>query len=175
MAYCAVNGRGGVVFEKGTITTENKRRTTVTLSSRTKTAASKPITPQQRAIRIFILTVGAVVMLCFLLADPLLRHYRKDDFKNAVPQEGTATVITLVIPPANIEGDTKGEQTPLVGVRFRDGVYNARRAYDVKHFHIGQSAHIVYRAGKSGAIVVESAEPLPDTPAPTRSTRADIP
>ncbi len=117
--------------------------------------------------------VGAVVMLCFLLADPLLRHYRKDDFKNALPQEATATVVTLVIPPANIEGDTKGEQTPLVGVRFRKGVYNVRRAYDVKHFRIGQSARIVYRAGKSGAIVVDSAEPLPDTPDPTRSTRAD--
>ncbi len=157
------------------MTTENQWRTTVTLSSQTKTVASKPITPQQRAIRLFILMVGAVVMLCFLLADPLLRHYRKDDFKNAVPQEATATVTTLVIPPANIEGDTKGEQTPLVGVRFRDGVYNVRRAYDVKHFQIGNQAHIIYRMGKSGAIVVDSAEPLLDIPGVTRSTRADIP
>ena len=132
----------------------------------------KPISPQQRVIRLFILSIGAVVMLCFLLADPVLRHFRKDDFKNAATQEGTATVVTLVIPAANIEGDTKGEQTTLVGVRFAGGVYNARRAYDPKHIHIGQPAHIVYRTGKSGAIVVDSVEPLAGA---SDTTRADAP
>ena len=111
-------------------------------------------------------------MLCFLLADPVLRHFRKDDFKNAVTRQGTATVVTLVIPAANIEGDTKGEQTTLVGVRFEGGVYNAKRAYDPKHIYLDKPVHIVYRVGKSGAIVVDSAEPLLSN---ADTTRADLP
>ena len=125
-------------------------------------AQPKNISSQQRWIRAFILIIGAFVFLCFLALDPLLRHYRKDDFKSVLPQQGVATVITLVLPAVNIEGDTKGDQQrPLVGVRFRNGIYNAARVYDVKHLKLEQPAQIIYRVGKSGRIVVDSVEPMP--------------
>ena len=122
---------------------------------------------QQRWVRMFILIVGTLVFLCFAALDPFLRHYRKDDFKTAVPQQGVATVITLVLPAANILGDTKGDQQkPLVGVRFHNGIYNADHVYNVRQLKINQPAQITYRVGKSGRIVVDAVEPLPPTEMP---------
>jgi hypothetical protein len=130
-------------------------------------AKTKPISNSQRWVRAFILVVGTFVFLCFLLADPLLRHYRKDDFKDAPPQEGVATVVTRVMPPANVLGDTRGDQQrPLVTVRFRNGVYNAARTPDAQRLQIDKPALIGYRVGKSGRIVVDYVAPLPDTLAP---------
>ena len=117
-------------------------------------------TKQQRALRAFILICGGFVLLCFLAADPVLRTFRKRDLKDAVPQQGVATVVTLVLPAANMVGDTKGDLTPLVGVRFHDGIHTAARVYNVRGLQIGQPARVQYRMGKSGAVVVDSVEPL---------------
>lgn len=131
-------------------------------------AKTKPIFNTQRWVRAFILVIGTFVFLCFLLADPLLRHYRKDDFKNALPQEGIATVVTLVMPPANVLGDTRGDQQrPLVTVRFRGGVYNAARTPEAQRLQIDKPAQIGYRIGKSGRIVVDYVAPLPERITPT--------
>ena len=132
-------------------------------------AKAKSTSGTQRWVRAFILFVGAFVFLCFLLADPLLRHYRKDDFKNAPPQEGVGTVVTLVMPPANVLGDTKGDQQrPLVTVRFHGGVYNAARTPDAQRLQVDKPAQIGYRVGKSGRVVVDWVAPLADTSASVR-------
>ncbi len=86
---------------------------------------------------------------------------RKSDFKDSPLQEGTATVVTLVLPPPNFLGDPRGDQQrPLVGVRFQGRIYNAAHVYEVSHLQMGKEAHIEYRVGKSGRVEVESVTPI---------------
>ena len=126
-------------------------------------AKPKPLSNTQRGVRAFILVVGTFVVLCFLLADPLLRYYRKNDFKDALPQEGVAIVTTLVMPPASVMGDTKGDQQrPFVQVRFRGHVVDAARTPDAQRLQVDKPAQIGYRVGKSGRIVVDWVAPLSD-------------
>lgn len=121
---------------------------------------SKPVSKQQKMIQRFIIGFGTFVFICFLFLDPVLRHFRKSDFKDAPMQEGVATVATLVIPAANFLGDPRGDQQrPLVGVRFRGSIYDAQHVYNANRLEIGKDAHIRYKVSKSGRISVELVEP----------------
>jgi hypothetical protein len=126
-------------------------------------------TRQQRWLRAAILIIGTFTFLAFLFADPLLRSLRKRDQIGATPQQGVATVVTLVPPHPQVGADP----TPaLVAVRFRGGIHVAKTVLEYPQLKVGQSARIEYRVGKSGAIYVDTVEPLPSTPPPPRHSHA---
>jgi len=117
-------------------------------------------TRQQRLLRAAILLIGGFTLICFLLADPLLRGMRKRDQIGAVPQQGAAVVVTLV--PARPQADGTPEPA-FADVRFRGHLYTANQVIDAESLKVGASAQITYRVGKSGRIYVDSVAPVPPT------------
>lgn len=115
-----------------------------------------PMPKSQKWMRFAILAIGIFVTACFLVGDPVMRSYRKRDMKDAVGQQGTAEVVTLILPRVNEMGD---RIPPFVSVRFRGGIYTATNAYSIDRLAPGKLAHIVYRVGRSGGVVVDSVEP----------------
>jgi hypothetical protein len=108
-------------------------------------------------IRRFILAVGTIITLLFLGLDPLVRSAVKRDQKGATPQQGIATVATLVTPSAaDMDHPVMGQVT----VRFRGGIYSPREIVGIDRLHIAQPARITYRVGKSGRIYVDRVAPL---------------
>jgi hypothetical protein len=129
------------------------------LDARPKPATSK----QQRWLRAAILVVGALVLLSFLFADPLLRSMRKRDQAGAKPEMGVAIVVTLAPPHLNENGDL----TPaLATVRFQGRIYAANHVYEVARLKVDAPAWVEYRVGKSGAIYLDAVEPLEPDKAP---------
>ena len=121
---------------------------------------TRPITPQQKWVRGILMVFGTCVFLCFLAADPILRHFRKSNFQNAIPQTDVATVAMIVPPQPNFEGALKHEGDGFINVRFKGGLYKVNTVRQFAHLHENQPARIVYRVSKRGDVVVDSAEPL---------------
>jgi len=106
----------------------------------------------------------SLILLAFLVLDPILRSWVKRDLAGAVPQEGQATVEILVLPPANTVGF---DASPQLSVRFRSQLCSVKNVRDAARMRQGQPVQIEYRIGKSGRFYVDSAQPLPpDTPVP---------
>lgn len=122
-----------------------------------------PIPKSQKWIRITILAIGIFVTVCFLVGDPVMRSYRKRDMKDAVAQQGAAEVVTVILPRINEMGD---RIPPFVSVRFRGGIYTASKAYNTERLTPGKQAHILYRVGKSGEVVVDSVDSLEPSASP---------
>jgi hypothetical protein len=116
------------------------------------------LTRQQRLLRAAILLIGGFTLVCFLLADPVLRGMRKRDQIGAAPQQGTAVVVTLVPPRPQADGTA---EPALAGVRFRGHLYTADHVMDVEEVKLGDTVQITYRVGKSGHIYLDSIAPLP--------------
>ena len=130
-------------------------------------AKTPPITPQQKWVRGVLIVFGTVVFACFLAADPVLRHFRKSNFRDAVPQRGIATV-AMIVQPTNVEGGLKQEGDGFINVRFRGGLYKVNSVRQFAQLHENQPVQIVYRVSKRGDVAVDSAQPLsasaPDLP-----------
>lgn len=127
------------------------------LSHSLKASLKPPLSKQQRIIRAVILVVGIITFLSFLLADPLIRTLNKLNLKGASPQQGIATVVTLVPAGSSLLGTP---QPPLVVVRFRGRLYPAGKVLDFSDLHLNQPARIRYRVGHNGAIYVDQVAPL---------------
>lgn len=124
-------------------------------------AAKRSITRQQQWVRGVLVWFGTVVFVCFLAADPVLRHFRKSSFRDAIPQTGVATVAMIVPPQANFEGGLKQEGDGFINVRFQGGLYKVNSVRQFAQLHENQPVQIVYRVSKRGDVAVDSAEPMP--------------
>ncbi len=135
-----------------------------------RAAPAKPVTPQQKWMRGFIVVFGVFVLLCFLVADPILRHFRKSNFSNAQPRTGVATIAMVVMPQANFEGALKQEDKGYVVVRFQGHLCKVNNVAQITQMRENQAVKIVYLVGKRGDIAVDSAEPLITSQADEAST-----
>ena len=108
-------------------------------------------------VRYGFLALIVLITAAFLFLDPILRSRTKRDVAGAPEQEGTATVAILLIPDKE---HTEGPSDTKVSVRFRGHIYPAKVAYRPQELNVDMPAHITFRVGKSGAIVVDSVEPL---------------
>ena len=124
---------------------------------------SSPIRHKQQRVRMAILVTGGLVLLAFLGADPVLRGLRRRDQIGAVHHEGVATVVTLVLPRPNENGDPL---PPLATVRFQGRIYSVNQVYEPSRLQVDAPAHIDYRVGRSGAVYVDAVEPLALTSTP---------
>jgi hypothetical protein len=118
---------------------------------------------QPRWVQYGFLAFVVLVTAAFLFLDPILRSRTKRDVAGAPEQEGTAVVAILLIPDKE---HTEGPADTKVSVRFRGGIYPVKMAYRPQELHVDQPAHITFRVGKSGAIVVDSVEPVAPSTAP---------
>ncbi|HLK60098.1 MAG TPA: hypothetical protein VKU00_26290 [Chthonomonadaceae bacterium] len=109
-------------------------------------------------LRTLFLSGMSLIVLAFLVLDPILRAWVKHDQAGAKPQHGMATVEILVMPPPNSIGM---DVLPQVSVRFQGHLCSVKTVQDAPDLHLGQPALIEYRVGKSGRIYVDSAAPLP--------------
>jgi hypothetical protein len=114
-------------------------------------------------IRYGFLALIVLITAAFLFLDPILRSRTKRDVAGAPEQEGTATVAILLVPDKD---HTEGPSDPKVSVRFRGAIYPVKTAFKTANLKLDQAAHITYRVGKSGAIVVDTVEPLSATDVP---------
>jgi hypothetical protein len=114
-------------------------------------------------IRAVFLIGMSLILLAFLVLDPILRSWVKRDQAGAKPQTGQATVEILVMPPTNTVGF---DASPQVSVRFHGQLGSVKNVRDVAHMHLGQPVLIEYRVGKSGRLYVDSAQPLPQNTTP---------
>lgn len=116
--------------------------------------------PQHRQtwIRACILGVGSVCTLCFLFVPWIGRRMVRNDYRNAIPREGVATVKMIV----GERRDVAGVYEPHVNVSFRNGLHMVRRVRpdDLIGLKEGQPARIVYRIGRSGRVYVDSVRAL---------------
>ncbi len=108
-------------------------------------------------IRYGFLALIVLITAAFLFLDPILRSRTKRDVAGAPEQDGTATVAILLIPDKD---HTEGPSDPKVSVRFHGDIYPVKSAFKAANLKLDQPAHITYRVGKSGAIVVDTVEPL---------------
>lgn len=122
-------------------------------------------TKQQRLFRAAILLIGGFTLLCFLLADPVLRGMTRRDQLGAVPQQGAAVVVTLV--PSRPVADNAPEPA-MADVRFRGNLYAATHVMDAEEMKVGDTVQITYRVGKSGRIYLDSIAPLPHGSSPPK-------
>ncbi len=104
-------------------------------------ASRRPVTPQQKWVRGVLVVFGTVVFVCFLAADPVLRHFRKSNFQGAVPQRGIATV-AMIVQPTNVEGGLKQEGDGFINVRFRGGLYKVNSVRQFAQLHENQPVQI---------------------------------
>jgi hypothetical protein len=110
-------------------------------------------------IRYGCLAIIALITAAFIFLDPIIRSSVKRDMAGSVEQSAAATVVILVVPDRiHTEGDSK----PQVSVRFRGKIYSAAHAYSAEALKVDSPAEIEYRVGKSGRILVDSVEPLPE-------------
>lgn len=119
---------------------------------------------KRRWTRAVIVSVGTLVVLLFIFLDPIVRSSVKRDVAGAVPRTDIAVIVTTV-PPTAIDMDHPA--TAHVTVRYRGGLYSPRDIVGSDLLHVGATARITYRVGRSGRIYVDRVEPL-TTPLPVR-------
>lgn len=93
-----------------------------------------------------------------MFLDPIMRSIAKRDLKGAEPKTAVATVVVLAIPDRL---HTEGAAKTHCAVRFNGKIYTVPNTYTAEALHVGGPVLILYRVGKSGRIVVDSAEPVP--------------
>lgn len=120
----------------------------------------RPATPNQRTLRIFIITTAILIGSCFLLARPVIRGFLQSDRDLAMVETATAMVVTLV--PAQAKEGYPPTPARAV-VRFRGKTLVAKEVFGSSLLKEGSSALITYRVGKSGSIYVDRVEPISDS------------
>ena len=111
---------------------------------------------RDRRIRAFILFSGAIIVLCFVVGDPLIRTLVKRDMAGAPVRQGVGTVVT-VIQPTSVDLDH-----PVAGhvvVRFRGGLYAPKIINGIERLRPDGPARILFKAGRSGRLYIQSVGP----------------
>jgi hypothetical protein len=115
---------------------------------------------RQKKMRAFIVTVGLITTLCFIIVPGVGRQMMKRDYANALPQQGVATVALIVEERYDVGRDVR--YPPKVLVRFHGDVHRVRKVTpdDIVGLEVNQQARITYRIGKTGRVYVDNIAPM---------------
>ena len=116
------------------------------------------VSKKQRASQIFLLTVGAICLLCGIFVPWLGRRYIRGDHDKAVPRQAVGEVVLLLAE----RFDNGVHYDPNVQVRFAKGLNRVPKITDAeaKQFIVGQKVNITYRVGKTGKVYVDAIAPI---------------